>query len=281
MMKEVLINVTKSPCNYISGLQLVSNLLPLPLPLPAPNTLSEVEKSEIVNARKLWSAHLHPLQEEVGVLVGELAGFVYPPLLTLFQRVCEQLSVLAPPTASSVLRAIIQSTHSALVNKNNVVSARLMSLLSWLTSRPHLKAVLLGAMTEETSRMEFCRTLEVCFTQGSDICQESAIAVLQSLCDPDLNLRSLKSTKVSGEEWDGYLADSLPDATTLLEMMTVLLNPFTCELRTNFSIQMLTMRTFIMFTQTDFTFSRLKMCLNTKNRTMFAFWRKLSVDFDP
>jgi len=36
-----------------------------------------------------------------------------------------------------------------------------------------------------------------------------------------------------------------------------------------------------MFTETDFTFSILKMCLNNKNRTIFSFLRKLSVDFDP
>ena len=164
-----------------------------------------------------------------------------------------------------------------------VVSARMMGFLAWLSARPHLKAAMNSLLTEDSVRTEFCRTLELSITQGSEACQESAIAVLGNLCDPELSLRSTPDLNPGGgaPDWEPYLADSLPDRCTLLELMTVLLNPFTCQLRTNFSIQQLTMRTLIMFTRTDFTFSILKLCLNSKNRTLYSFLRNLSVQFEP
>ena len=267
MMKEVLDHVTRSPCNYMSGLDLLSRLLPLP----------RLDNSHR-NARKLWSAHLHSLAPELGRLVREVAGFIDPALVARFRRVTAQLTGLAPPTASCILLAVMRACLAALQSKNSTVSARIMGCLSWLCGRAHLKAVMNTLLLEEGVRTDFCRTLELSITQGSEACQESAIAVLQSLCDPRLSLAAASSPQQS---WGQYLADSLPDRATLLEMMTVLLNPFTCELRTNFSIQLLTMRTFIMFAETDFTFSILKLCLNSKNRTLTSFLRKLSDVFDP
>ncbi len=129
------------------------------------------------------------------------------------------------------------------------------------------------------ARSEFCRSLEICFTQGSEACQASAIAALQSLCDPHVSLRT---PEAAGGTADSYLADSLPTRETLVEIMTVLLNPFTCELRTNFSIQLLTIRTFVMLLARggDHTFVVLTECLAAKNRTLLSFMRKLAVDFD-
>lgn len=282
MVREVLSHVTRSPSNYIPGLRLLSHLLPLPLPLPSARPLAQAESSALLAARALWSAHLHSLEPEIGRIVGEVSGLVYPPLLQLLRRVVDQLSSLAPPTASCVLTAVLGSCQAALTTKNLVVSARQLSFLCWLVGAPHLKAVMNNLLTEQKPRTEFCRTLELSFTQGSTSCQQTAISVLQRLCDPELSLRTLPSAGAGGvEAWEQYLADSVPDGATLAELMTVLLNPFTCELRTNFSIQLLTMRTFIMFTETDFTFSILKLCLNTKNRTLFSFLRKLSVDLEP
>jgi len=108
---------------------------------------------------------------------------------------------------------------------------------------------------------------------------------LQNLCDPGITLHQSSqidsASTPSPSSWEAVLSDSLPDTATLRELGTVLLNPFTCELRTNFSIQLLTMRTLVMLTRTEFTFSILKTCLNAKNRNLFSFLRKLSVELKP
>jgi hypothetical protein len=136
------------------------------------------------------------------------------------------------------------------------------------------------------SRSEFCRSLEICFTQGSEACQASAIAALHSLCDSTLSLHPVPATATAAA-WAAYLADSLPTRETLAEIMTVLLNPFTCEVRTHFSIQLLTIRTFVMLVSSgprggggDHTFAVLAECLAAKHRMLFSFLRKLAVDFE-
>jgi hypothetical protein len=127
-------------------------------------------------------------------------------------------------------------------------------------------------------RTEFCRSLELCFTQGSEACQASALAVLQFLCDPRRSLHGDKTTADAAVR----LADGLPPRDTLAEIMNLLLNPFTCELRTHFSIQLLTMRTFVLLATYggDPAFVVLRECLAAKHRTLFAFLRKLAADFD-
>ena len=248
--------------------------------MPSPRSLTAEEEDVVLNSRKLWSAHLYSLQEELGRLIGIVVGFVYPPLLRLVKQVCEQLVGLAPPVASCVLLAVVKSCNSALLSKDHIVSGRNLSFLSWICTLPHVLCVIYSQLQEEKVRTEFSRTLELCFTQGSDICQESAISVIGNLCDPQKSLRTKPSGSSEQEVWDQYLSDSLPDGTSLLELMRVLLNPYTFELKSNYSTQLLSIRTFKMLTRTDATSIKLKLCLNTKHRTLYLFLRKLGADFD-
>jgi hypothetical protein len=55
MMREVLVHVNSSPCTYLSGLQLLSELLPLPLPLPASRSLSHQVIHSFENAGIFFS----------------------------------------------------------------------------------------------------------------------------------------------------------------------------------------------------------------------------------
>ena len=97
MMQEVITYVTSSPCAYMPGLSLFSELLPLPLPLPSPRQLAQPEELSLSTCRTLWSAHLHPLSSPLANMVGVLACHSYPALQALLQKVVEQLSNLAPP----------------------------------------------------------------------------------------------------------------------------------------------------------------------------------------
>ena len=45
--------MSRSPCNYMSGLSLVSRLLPLPLPLPVPTPLNQADRDTLLNARNV------------------------------------------------------------------------------------------------------------------------------------------------------------------------------------------------------------------------------------
>ena len=98
------LQVLSAPGNYISGLHLMSQLLPLPLPLPAPCQLTADQRTAVLNIRSLWSAHMHPLADLLQEFVCTLGGVASGLLRCLLQKVCEQLAGLAPPTSTAILR---------------------------------------------------------------------------------------------------------------------------------------------------------------------------------
>ncbi|KAK7500315.1 hypothetical protein BaRGS_00008538, partial [Batillaria attramentaria] len=102
MMKEVIRYPVKSPYVYMSGLLLISELVPLPFPLLTKELLSDEEVSLAVNTRKLWSAHLHPLMPDIHNVISLLAGTGCQPLLCLLRRVCWQIADLAAPSATII-----------------------------------------------------------------------------------------------------------------------------------------------------------------------------------
>nr|KAG5709021.1 hypothetical protein BaRGS_004660 [Batillaria attramentaria] len=107
MMKEVIRYPVKSPYVYMSGLLLISELVPLPFPLLTKELLSDEEVSLAVNTRKLWSAHLHPLMPDIHNVISLLAGTGCQPLLCLLRRVCWQIADLAAPSATIIARCLL------------------------------------------------------------------------------------------------------------------------------------------------------------------------------
>lgn len=102
MMSEVLKYVITSPHTFMSGLSIISELLPLPLQVQTRTPLPEEEIMKVVNSRKLWSAHLHSQSSLIQDFIITLSGSSYQPLLQLLRSVCIQLADLAAPTALTV-----------------------------------------------------------------------------------------------------------------------------------------------------------------------------------
>lgn len=109
MVKELFGYVVTAPYTFLSGLVLVSELLPLPLPIQTKQPLSENEALIAVNQRKLWGAHLLPLASEIQEILKNLSGSACQPLQQLLRRVCWQLADLAAPTALMVVRCLIDT----------------------------------------------------------------------------------------------------------------------------------------------------------------------------
>ena len=57
-----------------------------------------------INQRKMWSAHLHPLHDDIETVIKTLAGSSCQPLTYVLRRVCGQLADLAAPSALHVVR---------------------------------------------------------------------------------------------------------------------------------------------------------------------------------
>lgn len=107
MMSEVLKYITTNAHTFMSGLRMLSELLPLPLPVQTRTPLPAVEIASAMNSRKLWCAHLHSLSSTISDLISTLCGSACPALLQLLRRVCVQLADLAAPTALVVARSVL------------------------------------------------------------------------------------------------------------------------------------------------------------------------------
>jgi len=114
MIGEVLKFTLKSPYCFVPGLEVLSQLLPLPLPIQCGTELRGEEITELVAARELWSAHIHPLAGPVHDLIATMCTSSHPTLLQLLRRTAIQFSDLAAPTALIIARAIIDPLLSAL-----------------------------------------------------------------------------------------------------------------------------------------------------------------------
>jgi len=74
MIRSLLEFTISLPCNYLGGILLLSELLPLPLPVQCREELAEFEVRMMVNARTLWSAHLLPVSDMLEKVISTLAG---------------------------------------------------------------------------------------------------------------------------------------------------------------------------------------------------------------
>ena len=213
MVGEVVRNVTSSPQTYLSGLTLLSSLLPLPAP-------SSPEAQAVSTGRKLWSAHLHPLSDNLTSMIGTLAGLSHPPVISALQQLCQQLASLAPPTARLVVSGVVNALGK-LGEGDQQVEVGLMQFLAWCLVQPALKAVFCDLMLEERTGVVSC--LQRCLLNSSTspslpAAQLHCVQAIKSLLDPSITLRD------GGEDSEVVLADSLPDKESLAAFFELLVS---------------------------------------------------------
>ncbi|MEQ2189031.1 hypothetical protein GOODEAATRI_021002 [Goodea atripinnis] len=136
MLKEVLNSLLKAPEGLFSGLTLLSELLPLPLPMQStqvthsslfithfsqrlftckltsqylfPQVLSVQDVAIALNTRKLWSMHIRVQWKVLSEVLRCVCSTSCPPLLTMLRRVCVQLADLSSPTATLVMKTVLE-----------------------------------------------------------------------------------------------------------------------------------------------------------------------------
>ncbi len=87
MVKKVLAYTLSAPYRFLSGLVLISELLPLPLPIQSKESLSPEEVKAAVNSRMMWSAHLLPLASEIQQIISTLAGLCWLNTAPMWGRI--------------------------------------------------------------------------------------------------------------------------------------------------------------------------------------------------
>ncbi|XP_016340751.1 protein virilizer homolog [Sinocyclocheilus anshuiensis] len=132
MLREVLNSTLAAPENIYSSLSLLSELLPLPLPMQTTQALSVQDIGVAMNTRKLWSVHLHAQARVLQEVLRCVCVNSCPPLLSMFRRVCVQLCDLAAPTATLVMRTLLEQLQEEM--QQEAAGSRLMRLLALLDS---------------------------------------------------------------------------------------------------------------------------------------------------
>ena len=274
MLSELLTFISSSPSVLMPGLGLLSQLLPLPLPLPSTRTLNQEEDAMVSTSRKLWSAHLHPLTSQISKLLAEVSTFSYPPMLSLLQKVGEQLSSLSPPIALVVVTAIVDNVKTC---DPGVTMSRMMEFLVWCVTQPSMKTVTCDKMSSDvTFRTSVMTALELGLASDHATCQVAAVKVIHCLCDPSITI-SL------AEDQDQLVADSLPNKDSLHTLVLCLLDHLAGESK-QFSSQTSVFQTLAMMMETKVTGDIVKFCLmtgstNNKDKHLFSFLRKMAVEF--
>ncbi|KAM3873614.1 protein virilizer homolog [Diretmus argenteus] len=203
MLKEVLGSLLKAPEGLFSGLTLLSELLPLPLPMQSTQVISVQDVAVALNTRKLWSMHLRAQWKVFAEALKCVCGTSCPPLLAMLRRVCVQLADLSSPTATLIMKTLLellleelQPAEGKTVGWGQVL--RLLSLTDALVSQRACKSATLhllsGAASGDEQLADLFPLLLPLLVPPADHslqqqhCSELVGTILQSLCDQDISL---------------------------------------------------------------------------------------------
>ncbi|RZF39648.1 hypothetical protein LSTR_LSTR001169 [Laodelphax striatellus] len=293
MTGEVLKYATSSPCMFLSGLSILSELIPLPLPVQTRSPLPDDEISVAVNWRKLWSAHLHPLSGLLHDLISTTSGSSYNVLLHQLKTVCVQLADLAAPTALTVTCAVLDAIVTALTPPERPASAnavQVLNFLAYLVTHASIKSAFIHLLTVKPAPSSssksataagtvssnsddrytnvistFCQILRAPYTVPTHVqAQECVISVIQSLVDTELTLG------VGGVASD--LANGVPPRQLLAPLCQAMVEHLLLTTPTSITTLQPTLRTLAMLVEHDYGFYHLKTCLD---RHQTALWQAL------
>lgn len=288
MMSEVLKYATSLPETFLPCLCLISELLPLPFPIQTKTPLTEGEVLLATNSRKLWSAHLLPLNGQLQEFLVTLCYSSYQPLLQVLKRVCVQLADLGPPTALTVSRSVLTSLWNEISGGEKLDSraVRLLNVLACLLNHSALKMSIIQITTAtgkgDEMFAEFWTTVltyltstfpdNVYHVQG----QECILSMIQGLCDIEVSLYPPPNHSVSVET---YLSNSLPPK-NLFRMLCEALVKHIENQTTAFSSIATALRTCITLTEYDYGMYRLKVCLSEYPNTLYNVVQKLAQEWN-
>ncbi|XP_038851082.1 protein virilizer homolog [Salvelinus namaycush] len=203
MLKEVLGSLMKAPEGLFSGLTLLSELLPLPLPMQSTQVISVQDVAVALNTRKLWSMHLRVQWGVFADALGCVCGTSCPPLLAMLRRVCVQLADLSSPTATLIMKTLLEFLLGELQPVEGKSPGwgqvlRILSLFDTLVSQRACKIATLHLLSgsapgDEPLADVFPLLLSLLVPAADHAlpqqhCAELVGTVLQSLCDQDISL---------------------------------------------------------------------------------------------
>ncbi|KAL1259539.1 hypothetical protein QQF64_010116 [Cirrhinus molitorella] len=297
MLKEVLNSILAAPEHIYSSLSLLSELLPLPLPMQTTQALSVQDIGVAMNTRKLWSVHLHAQARVLQEVLSCVCVSSCPPLLSMLRRVCVQLCDLAAPTATLVMRTLLEQLQEEMQQEAaGTRLLRLLALLDLLASQRACKSALLallGGSVRVESRgdgkvedklSDFLPSMVAMLVLPADAAlsaqqnAELTASILQSLCDQDVSLVVSGSGEASVSE-----AEQLANALPTRDMMTCICDGMLEVLgntHSSYTLQLTCLRTMMFLTEHDYGLYHLKSSLKKHSSAISSLIRRETTSFN-
>ncbi|XP_070691346.1 protein virilizer homolog isoform X3 [Pempheris klunzingeri] len=293
MLKEVLGSLLKAPEGLFSGLTLLSELLPLPLPMQSTQVITVQDVAVALNTRKLWSMHIRAQWKVLSEALRCVCATSCPPLLAMLRRMCVQLADLSSPTATLIMKTVLELLLEELqpaegkgVCWGQVL--RLLSLMDALVSQKACKSATLHLLSGSVSGDEqladlFPMLLSLCVpptdhSLQQQQCSEIVGTILQSLCDQDISMVVPPPGESCVSEAE-QLANALPGR----EMLTLVCNALLEILGTSESsvpLLLTCIRTLTFLTEHEYGLYYLKIALKKHSAGVCSLLKRLVFGFN-
>ncbi|KAK3591349.1 hypothetical protein CHS0354_040310 [Potamilus streckersoni] len=296
-IRELLKHTLKAPYTYLSGLMMLSELLPLPLPLQTKEVLRQEETTLIVNTRKLWSVHLLSLHQSIYEIIQTLIVSTCQPLQHMLRRVCWQLSDLSALSATMVTKCILDMLFANLEltpkEENSVgkeqqittisIRSRVLNFLAYAISQAAIKCAFLYLTRADSKESEkfvdlISKLLEILKTESDKPVhvqdQVCVLSILQELCDVEIALITGETTLTVQEQ----LANALPSGEQISSIISTLLEHI-AQPNHKYDTLLPCVRALVLMTDHDFTFFYLKQAFEKHKQSVYCLLHRIKSNF--
>lgn len=271
---EVISYTMTAPYTFVTGLLVFSEILPLPLPMQTKAPPTERELADASNERRLWSAHLHALSNDLTDMIQIICMSTYRPVVHMLRRVCVQIADLAPNTAATVARAAVGAVTRELKpgEPASASIARVLGFLACLVSHAPVKCAVLHAMNSGGSRatdvqIALCSVLGLANASNEHAAaQEYAAHALAAFCDAEITL-----TPVNGAS-DIILSNSLPNKDALAAFLDATADCLESTTKTC-SVASSILRAYFVLTEHEYGFQQFRKFVSKRRESLGKFFR--------
>ncbi|XP_061918857.1 protein virilizer homolog isoform X2 [Entelurus aequoreus] len=293
MLKEVLVSLLKSPEGLFSGLTLLSELLPLPLPMQSTQVLSVQDVAIALNTRKLWSMHIRAQWKVFYETLRCVCTTSCPPLLAILRRVCVQLADLSSPTATLLMKTLLELLLEEVQPVEGKVLCwgqilRLLSMTDALVSQRACKSAVLhllsGSVSGDEQLVDVFPLLLSLVVPPSDHslqqqqCSELMGTILQSLCDQDISLVTSQAGESCMSEVE-LLANALPGR-EMISSICIALMEVLGNADSSVPLLLTCIRTLTFLTEHEYGLYHLKLALKKHSAGLFSLLKRLVFPFN-
>ncbi|XP_075978617.1 VIR_N domain-containing protein [Anticarsia gemmatalis] len=274
LCSEVISYIMTAPYTFVPGLLVFSELLPLPLPMQTKTPPTDRELADASNERRLWSAHLHALSNDLTDMIQIICMSTYRPVVHMLRRVCVQIADLAPNTAATVARAAVGAVTRELKPGEPATAsiARVLGFLACLVSHAPVKCAVLHAMNGGGPRATdvqtaLCSVLGLANSSNEHAAaQEYAAHALAAFCDAEITLTPLTGAS------DVILANSLPNKDALALFLESTADCLESSTKTC-SVASSILRAYFVLTEHEYGFQQFRKFISKKRESLGKFFK--------